>query len=987
MSRVQRFIFFTVLSGRRIIIPIFFTLLISFPVSSYTIRGVVTDASDHSPLSDATVRLLNARDSAFVKGVAADVNGRFSLSDISNGNYIVEASYIGYAKGYTPVRVNGSDPKRIQLSLKESSIMLSEATVTAVKTPIKVMEDTIEYNADSYTTQPNAVVEDLLKRLPGVEVDSDGGITANGKTVTKILIDGKEFFSDDPKVASKNLPVDMIDKLQVVDRKSDLARLTGVDDGEDETVINLTVKKGMKNGWFGTVLGGYGTDSRYTVNFNVNRFWNGNQLTLLGNANNINEAGFTDSNGQRFRRFGGTQGINNSQAFGLNFNVGNEEIFRVGGNIMYSHNNRYTMKRQSREYLLDADSYFQNSTSDADDIGNNVRVDLRMEWKPDSFNILDFRPNFSYNGNNSDINEFSVTQGKNMSQNLSGSKGTSYEAGGRLIYTHNFSAHRGRSVSVFANYNMSNVRENSNSYSYYRFLNSELADNDADDSSDKDWDAYNQFTENRTWSNNVSGRVSWTEPLGDVKRGNFLTVAYRASMRWNNADRHVSQQDAESMSETENYRYDLTDGRYLVPFPVWGASEPVPMADLSSEYRYKYFDQDIRVGYKKVTSFYNLDVGMSFVPQMSESRELTGSKASIPRRWVWNYAPYMRARIKWSNQRSLHMFYRGRSSQPSMNQLQPVEDNSDPLNVIQGNPNLNPSFTHGLMLRFQDFNLEHQRSIMLIGDFSMTQNSIVSRTDYDLATGGRRTTYENVNGVWSGRLMNMFSMPLGRSKAWQFNNNIFLNYNRNVGFITTGTGNDAGEDVASYGGNAIRNVSNSLMLAESFTIAYRPQNLELSLRPGYRMQNTWNSVSVSNRNTLTHSFGAEFNATYNFPFGLVLSSDLDWTQTAGYANGYDTKQWMWNAQIAYEFLRGRSATVALKIYDILQQKNNVNRTVTANYIDDTMYNSLTRYFMVTFTWRFNTFGKGNQPAIDERGPGRGPGGFGGTPRVVVRGGF
>ena len=304
---------------------------------AYTVSGVVADNTGE-PLADATVRILSARDSSMVTGGVADVNGVYSLPGVKPGKYIIESSYVGYQKGYMPVRVANANLRADTLRLSDSSVSLGEVTAVGVKTPIKVMTDTVEFNADSYKTQPNAVVEDLLKRLPGVEVDADGKITANGKTVTKILVDGKEFFSDDPKVASKNLPVNMVNKLQVVDRKSDLSRLTGVDDGEDETVINLTVKPGMKNGWFGTVEAGYGTDDRYQATFNINRFWNNNQLTFIGSANNTNDLGFTDGNGNRFRRFGGDRGINTSQSFGVNFNIGKEEIFRVGGDVMYKMN-------------------------------------------------------------------------------------------------------------------------------------------------------------------------------------------------------------------------------------------------------------------------------------------------------------------------------------------------------------------------------------------------------------------------------------------------------------------------------------------------------------------------------------------------------------------------------------------------------------------------------------------------------------------------
>lgn len=942
-------------------------LLATIPAMAYNLKGTVVDASDESGMADATVRLLHAKDSTFYKGTAADINGAFEFQNVPNGKYIIEATYLGYDKAYVDVTVKGASVADLKVSLTESSILLAEATVTGVKTPVKVMQDTVEYNADSYTTQPNAVVEDLLKRLPGVEVDSDGGITANGKTVSKILIDGKEFFSDDPKVASKNLPVDMVDKLQVVDRKSELARMTGVDDGDDETVINLTVKKGMQKGYFGTVLAGYGTDDRYTVNFNLNRFWDGNQITLLGNANNINELGFTDSNGNRFMRFGGNRGINNSQAFGLNFNIGKEEIIRVGGNVMYSHSDRNTRTRQNREYLLDENSYTSSSLNDATDKGHNVRADFRVEWNPDSFNKVDFRPRFSYNTNDSWQDNFSHTGGKNENQQRMMSDGDSYEFGGRLIYNHNFSQKRGRSFSVFGNYSMSNVHENSTDYSYYKYLY------DMTEEDTEDWQSYEQYTKNHNWNNSVSGRLSWTEPIGDVKNGNFMTFSYNASMRWNNADKFVSQLNAESMNPDSFWDYVLNGTTYKVPQPVWGNNEVLPVDSLSSQYRYNYFNQEIRAGYKKVSKSMNFEVGLALVPQMSKGKELTGSKASIPEKWYWNYAPFLRYRYKWTGMRSLQIMYNGRSSTPSMRQLQPVADTSDPMNIVQGNPNLSPSFNHGMNIRFQDFNAETQRSIMLMGDFSLTQNSIVSRTDYDLTTGGRRTTYENVNGAWSGRLMNMISMPF-RNKNWQFSNNVFTNYNQNVGFQQI------------QNGAAQKNTSRSLMLAESFSIAFRPSNLELSLRPSYRLQKTWNTLNMANGNTLIHNYGGRFDGTWYTNWGLVLSTDLNYTASSGYSNGYDQNYWMWNAQIAYQFLAGKSATIALKVYDLLQQNQNVQRSVTANYIDDTEYNSLTRYFMVTFTYRFNTFGK-NKPKGAMEGPGGfGPGGPGGRPMGPPPGG-
>lgn len=899
------------------------------------IKGLVVDDTGE-PLPAATIRLLAARDSSYVRGAKTNSSGRYTFSGVRSGKYIVEAAYVGLARSFVDVKVADQNVTAPKIAMSQTSIMLKEVSVTGVKTQIKVKEDTVEFNADSYKTQPNAVVEDLLKRLPGVEVDADGKITANGKEVAKILIDGKEFFSDDPKVASKNLPVNMIDKLQVVDRKSDLARLTGVDDGEDETVINLTVKKGMKNGYFGTAEAGYGTSGRYKGSFNVNKFWNENQVTLLGNFNNINELGFTDSNGNRFRRFGGTNGINKSQALGLNFNVGRGETFRVGGDIMYSHSDRNSYEHRDRQYLFTDSTSYSLTDRRSRDRGHNVRADFRLEWKPDSFNTIDFRPNFSWNYNKSaSIDSTLISAGDALrtpvsnSFNDQSSDGRSFEFGGRLIYTHNFRRRRGRSFSAMINYRHSNVQEDAWSYARNRFYL--LGDS---------LDIYDQTDDNHTWSDFLTGRLSWTEPLGDVAKGNFLTFSYQLRYRWNNADKMVYDHPV------------ITDP--ATGLPAIDYSQEIFNEELSNRFRNDYFNQELRIGYRHVSKTHNLDAGISLQPSMSLSENLINDAKSIPRRWVWNYSPFLRYRLKMGKQRSLMLNYGGRSSQPSMNQLQPVADVSDPMNIIVGNPSLDPTFTHNIRLRFQDFNQDHQRSVMVMSDVQVTQNSIVSRTSFDPTTGGRTTTYENVNGVWNARLMAILSQPL-RNKAFQVSLHTFGMYNRRVGF-----------------NNGERNSSGNLMLNFMPAISYRPDNLELELRPRYSLQLTRNSLqSVGNRTV--HNYGGTFTAYYRTPIGVILNSDLTYTATSGYAEGFDKNEWMWNASIAYEFLRDKSLTVSLKAYDLLQQQTNITRSVTANYIDDSSYNNLTRYFMLTVSYRFNTFGKGNQPA-DRNARRFGPGG-------------
>lgn len=935
---------------------VFSLLLIMLPVATAiaaNVLGIVVDENGE-PLPGAGVKILKAADKAYVNGMQTDANGKFRFTGVNSGSYILEATYVGYDNKDVPFRVSDKNVNLDTIRMAEGANELATITVTAIRTPIKVMQDTIEFNADSYKSQPNAVVEDLLKRLPGVEVGSDGSITANGQTVTKILIDGKEFFADDPKVASKNLPVNMVDKLQVVNRKSDLARLTGVDDGEDETVINLTVKKGMQNGWFGTVEAGYGTDSRYQVAFNVNRFINGNQLTFLGTANNTNDLGFTDGNGNRFRRFGGDQGINNSQSFGVNFNIGNEEKLRVGGNVMYSHTDKKSIKKQYRQYLLPDDPYEERSLTDSRDRGHNVRADFRLQWKPDTLNTIDFRPNFSYNQNDSRSDAASFSSGKSQSLNRSTGDGKSFEFGGRFIYNHNFSQRRGRSFSVNADYRFSNVREYDDSYVYNHFYQL-MNYNETGDSIQ----VYDQYIDNHTWSNQLNTRLSWTEPIGDSSKGRFLTFAYSLRYRWNNADKLTYNRPV--FAEDGTWDYDL--GGEMFYFPRYGyiTDEMVYDNDLSNRFRNTTFQQDIRLGFKLVKRKYTLDAGLSLVPVRSQSTNLTNDDKSIPVRWVWNFAPYARFNYKFDQATSLNASYFGRNSQPSMNQLQPVADYSDPLNVIQGNPELVPTFTHNIRARFQNFNSSAQRSIMAMLNVTVEQNSIVSKTQFNTETGGRYTTYENVSGVWSFRLMNMFSQPF-RRKTWTFNNNIFVNYQQRVGF-------NQGD----------KNISRTFMLMESPSIAFRPDNLELELRPNYSFQNTTNSISTI-ETTDVHRFGGSFNATWYMPANFIISSELNFSATRGYAQGYNTDSWLWNATLSYQFLKGKQATVSVKAYDLLGMKKDINRTITATYIDDTQYNALTRYFMLTFTWKFNTFGMGNQPA-DQNAPRFGPpGGPGGPPR-------
>ena len=953
--------------------------LFLFTMSAITLSGRAIDSNDKSGLAGATVKLLKAnKDSTLVKGVSTDEEGYFKLTDVGQGKYIVSINYIGYKNCNKNITVtkNSGNIKLEDMALEASSIMLKEAVVTGVKTEIVVKEDTVEYNADSYKTQPNAVVEDLLKRLPGVEVDSDGKITANGKEIKKILIDGKDFFADDTKVGTKNIPVNIVDKVQGVDRKSDLARLTGVDDGEDETVINLSVKKGMNNGWFGNVSAGYGTDDRYEANFMINRFSDGDQFTILGGGNNTNNMRFTNGSASRFSRFGGGGGINTNQNIGFNFNVGSKdsEKFRAGGNVMYSHNDQKSTNRNNRQYLFTDSTSFSDSRTINRNESHNVNGRFRIKWEIDSFNTFEFRPNFSFNFNEASKIDSTRTLDGNMrdvnySFNNDKSDGKSYEFAGQLVYNHKFRSHPGRSFSIQMRYSMSDVNEDGNSLSqnrYYLF--------------DDSLEIINQIDENHRWNNQVNGRITWTEPIGDIKNALFLDIAYRANYRWNNADKLVYDvpysrsidymNDLLSNSSVRNYIRN-TYTSYALSNPVLleqlvadelAMGNPVLNEDDSNRFRNDFFTQTIELGIRKVSSTLNANFGISLNPSMSRSENLINTEKSIPTRWVWNFAPYARVRFKMSKTRSLQLNYRASTSQPSMNQLQPVADKSNPLRIVQGNPDLKPSFTQRLNARYNDFNQEAQRSIMAMISAQYTLNSIISMTDFNNETGGQITTYGNVNGVWNVFAMGMISVPL-RNKHFYYSTHLNTRYSSTVGY-----------------NNKTFNRSGNFSVNVSPGMTYRTDVVELQLRPNYNLQTTHNTVNTKNDLTV-HRYGGWFNGNITLPFGLSFNTDLNFSASKGYTDGYNTEQWLWNASVSYEFLKGRQASITARVYDILGQRKSISRSVTANYIQDSESNSLTRYAMFTFAYKFNTFGSDkNLPQGARNYGGWGPGGGGGMRR-------
>lgn len=900
--------------------------------SGVNVTGSVVEQGSDTPIEQATVRLLNVKDSAMVRGVVSARNGSFTLKNVKKGSYLLHITFIGYDPLYQPLQITGKkNPVNVgKLELSDGAIELGEAVVIGKAPEVTVRNDTVEYNADSYKVTEGSVLEDLLKKMPGVEVDSEGKITVNGKEVKKVMVDGKEFFSDDPKVASKNLPAKMIDKLQVLDKKSDMAQMTGFDDGEEETVINLTVKPGMKQGWFGNAYGGYGSKDRYEGNVMVNRFVNNDQITFMGGANNTNNMGFSDlastmfsgmgGGGGRRGGFGAGSGITSSGNAGLNFSKEfKPDKLTLGGNTRYSHSDNDARSKSDRQNILPGDSSsYDNSEAMSRTKSDNFGVDFRLEWKPDTMTQLIFRPSFSLshsmNDNFSDattLDNERDTVNTNKSNNYSESNG--YNLNASIDFSRKLN-NKGRVFSATLS------GGNSDSYSDGMNRSDIVYFNQTDALKNSIIDQRSRY-DNKGF--NYRAYVSWVEPIG---HNNFIQATYSISQRKQEALKNVYNQDADGI-------YNVLDSAY------------------SQSYRNNFISQRASLSFKSQRAKFNYTIGLNLDPSYSSSENFVGDTTlSKITRKVVNLSPMAQFNYMFDKRTNLRIMYNGRTSQPSMTQLQPVADISDPTNITIGNPDLNPRYTNNVFIRFQQFTPEKQRAFMIMANGSYIINDIVSYTSYNQETGVKTTTYKNVNGNYSGNVRMMLNTPL-KNKKFSINSMTMASFANSNGYI-----------------NEEKNTNRNLILSERGGIDFRSSYLDLGVNGNIRYNATSNSLQKEN-NQNTFNYGAGGYTTIYLPLNFKIESDVNWSTNSGYGDGFKQNEVLWNASASKSFLKNNQGTLRFKIYDILQQRSNISRSVTASYIQDSEYNTLGSYFMVHFIYRFSIF-KGGASASDVKTPGR-----------------
>lgn len=924
---------------------ILFLIMLTIPTLAQQrgvdITGTVIEKETNEPIEQATVRLLGEKDSAMIGGVATARNGRFTLKNIKRGNYLLHISYVGFEPLFQPLRITGkTDPIKLgKLALTDGAIQLGEAVVIGKAPEVSINNDTIIYNADSYKVTEGSMLEDLLKKMPGVEVDSEGKITVNGKEIKKILVDGKEFFSDDPKVASKNLPSKMINKVQVLDKLSDMAKMTGFDDGEEETVINLTVKPGMKQGWFGNAFAGYGSEDRYEGNFMVNRFINNNQLTLMGGINNTNNMGFSDLASTMFQGMGGPRsrgggagnGITTSGNLGLNFSKEFNPKMTVGGNVRYSHSDNEAISKSNRQNILPGDSTsYYNENNNSNTKSDNVAADIRMEWKPDSLTQIIFRPSFSYSNSHSregsyfnTLNEEKDTVNVGESNYLSDGEG--YNINARLEFSRKLNS-EGRVLSGSLTGGLSDSYNKGINYSNTEYML--LAAGQENELVDQRFRYDNKGFNYRVY-------LSWVEPIG---HNNFIQATY--SLRQNKQESLKNSYTRGSNSE----EYNVLDTAY------------------SKSYRNNFINQQVSLAFKSIREKYDYTIGLTVDPSHSTSENFVGDTTlSKLSRNVVNLSPMIRFNYKYNKRTNLRINYRGRTTQPTMTQLQPVADISNPLNTTTGNPDLKPTYTNNMMIHFQKFVPEKQTAFMVITNLNYIINAIVNKSVYVGNTGKKMTTYDNVNGNYNGNIRLIFNTPL-KNKRFSINSMTMGSFANTNGFI-----------------NDEKNTNKNLVLMERAGIDFRSDYLDLGLNGNIRYNGTKNSLQgQSELNAFNYGVGGT--TTIYLPLEFKIESDINWSTNSGYSDGFKQNEVLWNASASKSFLKGNQATLRFKIYDILKQRSNISRSVTASYTQDSEYNTLGSYFMVHFIYRFSIF-KGGASMNDVRGPGgrRGHGGPMGPP--------
>ena len=969
------------MDSKRILLFLLMPLTAVVALAQHNITGmVIDDAQD--PIPQTTVRLLKT-DSTLVKGALTNMEGKFKLASQQTGDFILQVTCVGF-KPYTKrIKVSEKDVAVGTIAMEPDAIMLKGATVTGQAAKVMLKADTFIYNAAAFRTPEGSVVEELVRRLPGAEVSDDGTIKINGKQVKKILVDGKEFMTGDTKTAIKNLPTNIIDRIKAYDKQSDMARVSGIEDGEEETVLDFGIKAGMNKGVMANADLGVGTKDRYAGRIFGGVMKDDLKVFLMTNANNTNDQGFPGGGGGGGRFGGGRQGLNAMKMTGVNLNYEKTNKLTIDGSIRWNHSDGDTYSKSATEsFYSGTTSSFSNSRSQNFSRGNQWNGQMRLEWQPDSMTNIMFRPNFSYSSNDAtnwgmsatfDENPYdysddplsdivNLAKKYNIVKNYNVNDGVNYSDSktlrGMLQYNRRLN-NRGRNITLQVNANWGEGTSESMSNNYiYLFTTPDTTITNR----------YN-LTPQDNWG--YSLRANYSEPIADRV---YLQFGYRYQYSYTKSDRKTYSLNGMDYSGIEPIYRNFDAYLNQLPYPLDYYEDQT----LSRYSNYKNYTHTAELTLRVVRPTYNLNVGFQVIPQKSHFVQdytklvdgVTTRLRADTTRTVTNFTPTVDFRWKKSQTGQLRLTYRANTQQPSISDLLDVYDDSNPLRITRGNPGLKPSFTQNINLFYNDYFTNHQRAVMTFVNFSTTSNSVSNKTTYNTETGGTITRPENIDGNWNSNLGFMFNTAI--DSAGYFNMNTFTNlsYNHNVGYVSVNSLSDSEESV-----------TKALGIGERLSASYRNEWFEFelsgSLNYTYRRSEL---QSNNNLDTWQFSYGAMTGVTA--PWGTQLTTNINMQSRRGYSDeSMNTNELIWNAQLSQSFLKGNALTLSLQFYDILQQQSTVSSILNAMQRSDTEYNAITSYAMVHVIYRLNLFGG----MSNMRGPGGrggrggqgGPGGFGG----------
>ena len=952
----------------------FFSLFLAFVVAGAfaqkngTLSGAVTDAVSGEAVPAASVALYSLPDSLLAAGMATDNEGAFSLS-AKPAKYFLRLSCVGYVTKEMNVTLeSGKTLKLGTIALKEDAKMLDEATVVTEVPPVTASNDTLMYNTAAFRVPEGSMLEELIKRYPGVEIDEDGTIKINGKTVNRILMKGKDFFGTDKDMALKNISVDAVDQVKFYDKKSDFSRVTGIDDGEEETVLDLQMKKGVSDGFFSNTDAGYGTKERYRVQNTTNYYNDVSQYTLILSANNLNNQGFSDGRGRGFR--GGGGGLVAPKQGGFRFAYENSKI-ELGGNVRANHRDTDSKSWSSSEVFMPqlGSNQFSNRRNNSFGRSSNLNADFRLEWKPDTMTNIIFRPSVTYTSSDNWSQSASATFREdpfdyvklyekamygdvfdaldsiaiNSSNNESMSHNESFSASGNLQVNRRLSK-PGRNITFRGNFSYSDSESKSYSVNSVKYYQATAG------SAGYDRKRY-AATPSKSW--NYTLRLSYTEPLA---KNLFLQLNYSFNNSYSNSDRSTYIFD-----ELTDYVMSLNHN-YLLPGLPPGY-EQYRSDSLSRNSVYRTQRHDVQIMLRYVTDKMNINAGISYIPQHTEMSYQYFGIDTLLKRDVYNISPSVRFRYRWSKQTNLIINYRGTTSQPSMTDLLDITDDSDPLNITKGNPGLKPSFSNNVMLSFNTFNVDAQRGFNVYANFNNTLNSISRKATYDEATGATTTQPDNINGNWRVSGGFVFNSAIPANKQFTYSTHTDANFNNSVSYISLNRQS-----------SSVKSKSKTLGLSERLSFNYRADNFDISLNGFVRYSNSKSSVQPEDEmNVFDFSYGPS--ANYTFPwYNIKLSTNLSMSSRRGYSDpSANTDELLWNAQLSASFLAKNALTFSVQMYDILHQQSNISRMVDALSRRDTETNSLYSYVMFNVSYKFNK--TGSEPK-GKNGRGEGMRGYG-----------